>query len=237
MRTWVLRTLVVSLAALLVGIVLFFVFYGHILSRAARTEQVLQENERLKRYQFKVQLLEANLAKARHIVGRLTELAGIDYQFPEIPDDSLLFASLDESADAVLARAAETDLTWPSGLPMRGFITQDFEILDPDHYHPGIDIACAIGSPVLATAAGVVEGTKIDSVYGKVVVLRHNDSVTTVYGHNDEILVADGQEIMVGSRIALSGNTGISTAPHLHYEVRIHEEPVNPLEARKNHER
>jgi murein DD-endopeptidase MepM/ murein hydrolase activator NlpD len=237
MRTWVLRTLVGALAALLVGIVLFFIFYGHILSRAARTERVLQENERLKRYQFKVQLLEGNLAEARHIVGRLTELAGIDYQFPEIPDDSILFASLDGPSEAVLARGVETDLTWPSGLPMRGFITQDFEVTDPDRYHPGIDIACAVGSPVLATAAGVVEATKTDSVYGKVVVLRHSDSVTTVYGHNDEILVAEGQEVMVGSRIALSGNTGISTAPHLHYEVRIHDEPVNPLEARKDYER
>ena len=69
-----------------------------------------------------------------------------------------------------------------------------------------------------------------DSVYGYMVVLRHDDSVATIYGHNKELLVELGQKVPAGGRVALSGNTGISTAPHLHYEMRIHDKPINPLE-------
>jgi len=61
-------------------------------------------------------------------------------------------------------------------------------------------------------------------------ILRHNDSVTTVYGHNEKVLVEKGQQVRVGSRIAESGNSGVSTAPHLHYEVRINGEPIDPLD-------
>jgi murein DD-endopeptidase MepM/ murein hydrolase activator NlpD len=61
-------------------------------------------------------------------------------------------------------------------------------------------------------------------------VIKHNDSVSTVYGHNDTVLVEQGQQVMAGSRIALSGNSGKSTAPHVHYEVRIHDQPINPLD-------
>ncbi len=105
-----------------------------------------------------------------------------------------------------------------------------FEGDDPDHYHPGIDIACAVGTPVLTTASGYVEDISYDSTYGNMVMIRHNDSIMTVYAHNEKILVTAGQEILVGSRIALSGNSGKSTAPHLHYEVRLHNKPINPVE-------
>ena len=61
------------------------------------------------------------------------------------------------------------------------------------------------------------------------VVLQHNDSTTTVYGHNKELLVEVGDNILAGGRVALSGNTGKSTAPHVHYEVRINNKPIDPL--------
>jgi murein DD-endopeptidase MepM/ murein hydrolase activator NlpD len=87
-----------------------------------------------------------------------------------------------------------------------------------------------VGTPVLATGAGTVIYTGYDSTYGKILVIQHNDSLTTVYGHNDSLLAEQGQPVMAGSRIALSGNSGKSTAPHLHYEVRINDQPINPLE-------
>jgi murein DD-endopeptidase MepM/ murein hydrolase activator NlpD len=128
-----------------------------------------------------------------------------------------------------MTRPAGFDFSLPAGLPIDGFVTQKF-IGEGDHFHPGIDIACAEGTPVLATGSGVVDFVGNDSLYGELVVIRHNDSVTTRYGHNKQILVSRGGQIMVGSRIALSGNTGQSTAPHLHYEIRIHDEPINPLD-------
>ncbi|MBD3258129.1 peptidoglycan DD-metalloendopeptidase family protein [candidate division GN15 bacterium] len=230
MRQWLLKTLVVAFIALIVGIVLFFSFYGQVLKRAALTEQVMQENEDLKRYYYKVQLLEQNLLKAREVVERMTTLAGVDYEFPEIPTDSMLFARMNNRQPAIVERPADGDWTLPAGMPLEGFITQRFEIDDPDRYHPGVDVACAIGSGVLATGSGMVESVDYDSTYGNLVVLRHNDSVTTVYAHNDQILVRPGDHVAVGSRIALSGNSGRSTAPHLHYEIRVNGKPIDPLD-------
>ncbi|MFH1373545.1 MAG: M23 family metallopeptidase [bacterium] len=228
-RKWLLQAIVILMVVIIVGIIVFFSVYGKILARAARAEKLSEENQRLLRYQYKVMLLEENLKDAREIVGRLTELAGIDYQFPELPDDSALFASFEEKRGATMVRPAGLDLSFPSGLPAQGFISQDFEVENQERYHPGVDIACAEGTPVLATANGVVEQAISDSIYGLMIVLRHSDSTTTLYGHNRELLAKEQQEVMAGSRIALSGNTGQSTAPHLHYEVRIHDKPIDPL--------
>lgn len=228
MRQWLLKSIAISVAALLAGILLFFSFYGSILTRAAMTDKLKSENQKLLRYQYKVKLLEENLLQTREVVSRLVSLAGIDFEFPDFPTDSALFAELDRQGMAVLNRSAD-DLTYPSGMPAQGFMSQDFEIEDEDHYHPGVDIACAEGSPVLATAAGEVVYSGNDKTYGLMIVLKHNDSVTTLYGHNSKLLVDIGKQVPAGSRIALSGNTGKSTAPHLHYEVRINEQPIDPL--------
>ncbi|UCD64169.1 MAG: M23 family metallopeptidase [Candidatus Zixiibacteriota bacterium] len=230
MRTWVFRFAIGAFIALLVGIILFFVFYGKVLTRAALADKLEKENERLLRYQYKVHLLESNLKQAREIVTRVTELAGIDIEFPELPDDSTLFATLDEKGMAVVSRASGLDFSIPSGLPIQGFITQDFEVDNMSQYHPGVDIACAEGTPVLATASGEVIYAGFDSAaYGYVVIVQHSDSVTTLYGHNRELLVQEGQTVLAGGRVAMSGSTGKSTAPHLHYEIRINDKPIDPL--------
>lgn len=231
MRRWLFQFLIGALAVVLIGILLFFAFYGKVLTRAAMADKLAMDNERLLRYQYKVQLLEENLNQAREIVTRLTDLAGIDIEFPELPDDSTLFASLDQRGMAVVSRSAGIDITLPAGLPIQGFITQDFEIENTAHYHPGVDIACAEGTPVLATAAGEVVYADFDStVYGYMVVLRHNDSITTLYGHNSQLLVEPGRMVPAGGRVALSGSTGKSTAPHLHYEIRVNDKPIDPLD-------
>ena len=229
-QQWLLKTIVIGLGCLLVGILLFFIFYGQLLTRAAMTEQVVAENNDLKRYYYKVQLLEQNLYQAREVVTRMGNLAGIDIDFPELPDDSTLFSKLPHTGEAVVARPGALDWSLPAGLPIQGFVTQKFNITTQDSYHPGVDIACAVGTPVLATGSGVVEYVAFDSTYGNMVILRHNDSVTTVYGHNDRVLVKVGEQVRVGGRLAESGNSGKSTAPHLHYEVRINDEPIDPLD-------
>ncbi len=229
-RLWLLKVIIGLTVVLLLSIVVFFILYGKMLSRAALTERLIDENERLLRYQYKVQMLEENLKQAREIVGRLTQLAGIDYQFPELVDDSTFLAAFDQEPQAVVIRPTGADLTLPVGLPVQGFVSKDFEIDDEAHYHPGVDIACAEGTPVLATANGTVAFADFDSTYGYMVVLKHNDSIASIYGHNSRLLIETGQEVPAGGRIALSGNTGKSTAPHVHYEVRIHDQPINPLD-------
>ncbi|MGH8015994.1 MAG: M23 family metallopeptidase [Candidatus Zixiibacteriota bacterium] len=230
MRQWHFKAALGLLGAVLLGIILFFIFYGKIMSRAVMADKLEEENERLLKYQYKVQLLEKNLNQTRDIVTRLINLAGVDIEFPVVPDDSTLFASLDEVGLAAVSRAAGPDLSVPSGLPVTGFVTQDFILDDSAHFHPGVDIACAEGTPVLATATGEVVMSGFDEVYGNIVVIKHNDSITTLYGHNKEVLVEPGEKVLPGSRIALSGSTGKSTAPHVHYEIRVNDEPINPME-------
>jgi murein DD-endopeptidase MepM/ murein hydrolase activator NlpD len=218
------------LVLIVIGIVLFFVFYGHMATKAALAERLQAENDDLQRYRYKVALLEENLNQVREVVTRLTKLAGIDYQFPTLPDDSTLFAQMEHAAPAVLPRLSGDNESIPQGLPLQGFVSRNFQVEDSTQFHPGIDLACPTGTPVLATGAGQVMFAGVDSVYGNMVVIRHNDSITTIYGHNDKLLVRVGQKVQVGSRIALSGNSGRSSAPHLHYELRIHNQPINPLE-------
>ncbi len=228
---WVFRAILIGLGVLLVGIILFFIYYGTMVSRAAMTEQVRKENEDLKRYYYKVQLLEQNLHQAREVVTRMAHMAGMqDFQLPELPDDSSLFSQLTPSGATPTNKSNAPNWSLPVGLPVQGYITQRFDARNASTYHPGVDIACPVGTPVLATGSGIVEYVAFDSTYGNMVVLRHNDSVTTIYGHNDKNLVQEGQPVRVGTRIADSGNSGRSTAPHVHYELRINGEPIDPLE-------
>lgn len=235
MRAWIFKGLVGFFILLFVGLILFFSFYGQILVRASQASDLMKENQELKRYKYKLGLLEDNMKETRKLVSRISSLAGVDFEIPELPPDSVIFAKMLENKPAVLERSQDIDLNVPDGLPVEGFITRGFSV-EGDDYHPGVDIAGEVGTPILATAAGVVSFVGVDSVYGKMVIIDHENGLSTVYGHNSEILVEVGQEVLVGSRIALMGNSGRSTAPHLHYELRKDGKPVNPLKFMSEYE-
>ncbi|HSG99943.1 MAG TPA: M23 family metallopeptidase, partial [candidate division Zixibacteria bacterium] len=112
--------------------------------------------------------------------------------------------------------------------PLQGYVSQEFQDSTSGKYHPGVDFAVAIGTPVLSTASGEVTFAGDDPVYGKMVIVQHNDTVSTLYGHNSELLVAPGDAVIAGGRLALSGNSGQSSAPHLHYEIRINGVAIDP---------
>lgn len=95
--------------------------------------------------------------------------------------------------------------------------------------HEGIDIAVPPGSVVRAAAQGRVKIARWYGGYGLLVVLDHGDGVSTRYGHNSRLLVREGEWVRRGEAIALSGNTGNSTGPHLHFEIRMDGRPVDPL--------
>jgi murein DD-endopeptidase MepM/ murein hydrolase activator NlpD len=96
-------------------------------------------------------------------------------------------------------------------------------------FHRGLDFSVPVGTPVRATAAGVVTTVEKQRGLGRVVKIDHGNGIVTVYGHLQETQVERGQEIARGEVIALSGSSGRSTAPHLHYEVRVAGRSVNPL--------
>jgi len=228
-RGWLLKSIVVTIVLIMVAIILFISFYGKIITRAALADKLEKENEALKRYKYKLTLLEEKMKETREIVNRITELAGVDFALPDLPDDSIIFAQYENRDQAALVRPVTAPNNRPSGLPLQGFMTRGFQD-DSIDYHPGIDIAVAEQTPVLATANGTVKFAGEDSTYGMIVILEHDDGITTLYGHNSRLLVEEGNQVLVGGRIALSGNTGRSSAPHLHYEIRKDNKPVNPLE-------
>ena len=95
--------------------------------------------------------------------------------------------------------------------------------------HPGLDIAVPSGSYIWSAGDGVVAEVGEDAVYGRFVVIDHGSGVRTLYGHTSETFVERGEEGHARQVVALSGSTGRSTAPHLHFEVIVEGKPVDPL--------
>jgi murein DD-endopeptidase MepM/ murein hydrolase activator NlpD len=121
----------------------------------------------------------------------------------------------------------------PSLWPLEGRVTSSFgQRLDPINgegaFHSGIDISAPKGTPVRATAEGDVTGASMGAGYGRQIVLDHGHDVLTVYGHLSAMAVLPGQHVTRGQVIGYVGQSGRSTGPHLHYEVRVHNVPVNP---------
>jgi len=121
----------------------------------------------------------------------------------------------------------------PSMWPIEGPVTSSFgEREDPFNgegaFHAGVDISAPFGAPVRATADGDVSSAEMGSGYGREVVLNHGHDVATLYGHLSSIAVLPGQHVTQGQVIGYVGQTGRATGPHLHYEVRVHNVPVNP---------
>lgn len=96
-------------------------------------------------------------------------------------------------------------------------------------YHKGVDWATPTGTPVYASCGGTVAKAGWGSGYGYVVYINHEDGKQTRYGHLSKVLVSVGQSVKQGDKIALSGNTGVSTGPHLHFEILVNGVQVNPL--------
>ncbi len=107
------------------------------------------------------------------------------------------------------------------------FGTRNHPILKVEKDHQGVDLRAALGTPVYATANGIVVSSEYNSGYGNVVKINHAYGFQTVYAHLNESLVQTGQLVSQGTVIAKSGNTGRSDGPHLHYEVRFRDKPLN----------
>ncbi len=122
----------------------------------------------------------------------------------------------------------------PSIAPVnRGYLTSSFGVR-PDPFtrkrrmHHGQDFGVLTGTPVFATADGIVKSRKGNTGYGKTIILNHDYGIKTIYAHLSRYVIKPGDEVKRGDLIAYSGNTGRSTGPHLHYEVRVNNVPVNP---------
>ncbi len=96
-------------------------------------------------------------------------------------------------------------------------------------FHDGIDLAAPLGAPIYAASAGVVTKAGPDRGYGNLINIKHPGGTETFYGHEEKVLVKVGQHVRAGQLIALVGNLGYSTGPHLHFGVRVHGAGVDPV--------
>jgi murein DD-endopeptidase MepM/ murein hydrolase activator NlpD len=126
------------------------------------------------------------------------------------------------------------DAATPAGWPVHGWVTSSFggrvsPVTGKMQFHEGIDIAAQIGTPVVAPADGMVVKAGFEAGFGNMVELSHGYGLKTVFGHNSQLNVKPGQHVKRGDIIAYTGDTGSSTGPHLHYEVRSNGLSVNPV--------
>lgn len=128
-----------------------------------------------------------------------------------------------------------TDISIPSRMPLEGArMTSDYgmrthPVLGGRRSHNGIDLAAPTGTPVYATADGIVSRANRFSSYGLYVSIEHGAKLQTRFAHLSKLAVADGQRVKKGDVIGYVGSTGRSTGPHLHYEVRVDGQAVNPI--------
>lgn len=161
------------------------------------------------------------------------ELSGVQRQIDEIRHSIDLRRESLEELQGALNDQRSLFAAKPSIKPVKGWITSGFGLRNSPFgkgrkMHHGLDIAARTGTPVLAPADGVVKRVRTASDYGKMVVIDHGYGYQTLYGHNSKVFVKVGQRVKRGDRISAIGNTGRSTGPHLHYEVRLNGVPVNP---------
>lgn len=127
-------------------------------------------------------------------------------------------------------RLGTGNMIWPVKGPIAsGFGYRYHPILHKQKFHNGLDIAVPSGTPVLAADSGVVLVAGWRGGYGNYVAIDHGNGISSGYGHNSSLLVHEGEAVVRGQVIARSGSTGLSTGPHVHFEIRVNGDPVNPL--------
>lgn len=162
-------------------------------------------------------------------------------RFPTAPADELnrLTEAIKEEGDSLraldrlMARASKALATLPLRWPVRGSVNSEFgrrpsPWTKAAEFHSGIDIKAQTGTPVHAPASGTVVVAGPAQEFGNAVILDHGQNIRTLYGHLSKVSVRVGQKVERGTLLALSGNTGRSSGPHLHYEIYVKGQSVNP---------
>lgn len=191
---------------------------------------LVNRSHKLETYQKDIAAFEDNRQEIVSLVENVNEMCEFNNYLRQLI--GLDLNSIDVDLDKVLSLQSEgkginTDYI-PDYAPADGPVTQGFMSAGRKHY--GIDIAGKIGDPVVASAEGFVVFSGWTADLGNMVVISHDRDYITVYGHNDQLLVKQRQKVKKGDMIALLGNTGYSSGPHLHFEVWYHGDPINPRE-------
>lgn len=202
-----------------------------------------------------LKLLEKKIRIATNIEPSGEPVAGVGGTLPEemdkVPDGGEMFAyKLEVELSSLKKEIINTEGAYQNLLPsleerekymksipllwpVRGWVTSEFgfrymPMFETHKFHQGIDIATRIGTSIIAPANGMVTFAGWEGTYGKTIVIDHGYGIVTRYAHLSEIYVNMGKEVKRGEIIGTVGDTGITTGPHLHYEVIVNGVPVNP---------
>ena len=230
---WAFRLGVSGAVGLGLVLVAAIALYGPILRAAARVPGLQRDVTRLRAENAKIVELSAAVDSLEQRYAQVRKMIGAD-----IVPDPLRHAATLPVAPAIrastglptprFAAGAMVPQYWP--LDDTGFLTRgQVGGTGSDEAHPGIDIAVPTGSIVRAAAGGSVADAGQDPEYGWFVLLQHAEGYQSMYGHLSRRLVAQGDSVTPGQVIGLTGSTGRSTAPHLHFEIRRQGVSLDPL--------
>jgi len=167
------------------------------------------------------------------VTGYRKVVADITYRNAELTNTDILYENVTVKAVAkIVKRGTKIPPTYIHpvwGRVSSGFGRRKAPKKGASTYHKGVDFAVPIGTAVMASCGGTVTRAGWGSGYGYCVYIQHPDGRSTRYGHLSKVLVKAGQTVSQGQKIALSGNTGVSTGPHLHFEILVGGSQVNPL--------
>jgi murein DD-endopeptidase MepM/ murein hydrolase activator NlpD len=216
-------------AAAGLGLAMLLGSWWYFAAQTARIPQLEGHIARLEADNAKVQQLAGSLAQLEAEYDKIRTMLGGDVLAANPPPEILPSEGPGTAAESApgTGLSPEIPTSWP--LAAAGYVTQTLEPAQ-DGPHPGIDIAVAQHSYIRASGAGVVSEARADSIYGLFVLIEHgNSGYESMYGHASRLFVAAGDTVLQNQVIALSGNTGRSTAPHLHFEILQDGRPIDPF--------
>lgn len=238
---YIIYTITIFLLILISGLIIIFSKSGEIAAKLQSLHSIKSENEKLL----------VDIKNLREISDKLEKIEIVSQYLKNMAITTDVNASMEsenstkkgnfnifgKKADSTNVSGKSTGygstsfdrlVSVPNISPVEGWITRHFSLDSSNSFHQGVDFAAASGTPIRATAMGIVEDVINDKYFGLMVVIRHDHSFVTRYGHCSQVLVSRNDNVNRGQTIALVGNTGRSTAPHLHYEVIKDGKYINP---------
>lgn len=220
----VLRFLMILSVFILILIIASYIF---LIPRASRYENLHREVTELESDRARYIQMVEDFRKMQSMYQYVRHLLGVDMitSIDSLSTDTLTVPTHSIRKDVIILDNV------PSVPPVKGLITQRFDSGVPELFtesHKGIDIACREGTPVHAAASGWVVFSGWTLGLGNTIIISHGSGYVTVYGHNSINLVRNRQSVERGQRIALSGNSGYSSGPHLHFEILRNGQALDP---------
>ena len=230
---WSLRVVGVALVAGFILVVAGGILYGKLIRDALVLREVREENVQLRARVERITDLENQITQLDRIRRQLYTLAGVPDTMSIDSGDAIANDAMTIIAEPTKRGSTQDDLLASgsplSELPFHGPVSRGFSEgrkRSPDH--TGVDIAGSDGAPVAAAGDGIVTFAGWDDTFGNLLILRHEDGWQTKYGHNASLFVSVGDSVRAGQTVALLGNTGKSSAPHLHFEIIHNGTAIDP---------